>query len=222
MSKTVLPGERVGYSEEVVAIGRTFEDNGVIYSASAGTLEERPAEHTVNVVPAKATRALRKGDRVYGIISDIFESIALVEFNALPLQDGTVPAQNDKMAILRVSELLPSYVDSIRDFLCVGDVLKAEVVAASSTGINITLKGEGLGIIKAHWPHRRNDLIIGGQRSQSTQGGRPPFNRGRDRPPRREGSFRREGSKPFGQHKTRPSFGGPSRPGPKLERRYSR
>ncbi|OIO25592.1 hypothetical protein AUJ14_03850 [Candidatus Micrarchaeota archaeon CG1_02_55_22] len=221
MSKTVLPGERVGYSEEVVATGRTFEDNGVIYSAAAGALEEKPAEHAVTVVPAKATRALRKGDLVYGIISDIFESIALVEFNALPLRDGTVPAQSDKMAILRVSELMPSYVESIRDFLCVGDVLKAEVVAASSTGINITLKGEGLGIVKAHWSRRRNDLVIGSQRSQGSPSGSSSF-RGSDRPPRREGSFRREGSKPFGQRKTSPSFGGPSRPGPKLERRYSR
>lgn len=204
--------------------GRIFDQDGVLYSESAGTLTEDAAQRTVTVVPNKRVRALQKGDLIYGQVTDMFESICLVEFTPLPLEDGTIPTQNDKAAILRVNELMSAYVDSLRDFIRTGDYLKAVVTDVSNTGIIISLKRNDLGIIKAHFRRPRRDLFIenrgnpqqGGDRPRRDDRGGRFGSRGSDRGgrggdrggDRRGGSSRgREGGRPFGDRPRREDRG---------------
>ncbi len=76
----VIPGEPVGKSAELKAGSGTYEDGDSIYSALVGFKEVRSSY--VNVVPIKSVYIPREGDQVIGIVTDIDQSLWVVDVRA--------------------------------------------------------------------------------------------------------------------------------------------
>lgn len=162
MAQIVLPGDQLGFSEEFVAGSGAFEKDGVLYAASVGEKKEDAAARTVGVVARKSIRPLREGDVVYGVIEDLMDTIAIVRFSALP-QASVQPVSGTDSAYLRVNEILPAYIDRIRDYIRTGDIIRARVLEVKKLGTYLTLKGREYGVVKAFCSRCRSELFVSGK-----------------------------------------------------------
>jgi exosome complex component RRP4 len=76
----VVPGELVGKSSELKAGSGTYEDEESIYAAMLGLKDVRSSY--VNIVPLKSVYMPREGDQVIGVVTDIDQSIWVVDVRA--------------------------------------------------------------------------------------------------------------------------------------------
>ena len=157
MAQIVLPGDQLGFSEEFVAGSGAFEKDGVLYAAVPGEKSEDATARTVGVAARKTIRSLKQGDVVYGVIEDLMETIAIVRFEAVA-QGSLQPVSGTESAYLRVSEILPAYVESIRDYIRTGDIIRARVLEVKNLGTYLTLKGREFGVVKAFCSRCRSEL----------------------------------------------------------------
>lgn len=157
MVERVLPGDQLGFSEEFVAGANAFEQDGVIYAEAAGVKLEDAASRTVGVTARRGVRRATQGDVTYGVVENLMESIAIVRFAAVP-QGCVSPVSHTDSAYLRVSEIMPSYVEKFRDYLRVGDVIRARVLEVKPLGTYLTLKGSDLGVVKAYCSRCRSGM----------------------------------------------------------------
>jgi len=107
----------------------------------------------------KSVRNMKPGDEVYGIITDVMDSKALV---------AVVPISDDKRirfspgdtAALRVQDIADRYVKFVKDEFRVGDLIRARVVSTTN-GIDLTTQGSSdYGVIKAFCSKCRNVLVL--------------------------------------------------------------
>ncbi|HIH20063.1 TPA: exosome complex RNA-binding protein Csl4 [Candidatus Micrarchaeota archaeon] len=153
--KFIFPGEPIAVSEEAQADTGTVEDEGTVYASVLG--EEELKGGIAKVTNPGSPRMLRKGDTIYGVIMDIFDQIALVEFK--PAGKGVV--SGDDRAFLRITEIQErgkGYVESFRDFMRIGDVLKAKIIDVTPMGVYLTIVPRGYGIVKAYCSFCRVEL----------------------------------------------------------------
>ncbi|MDY6986007.1 MAG: exosome complex RNA-binding protein Rrp4 [Candidatus Thermoplasmatota archaeon] len=123
----VIPGEPVGKSAELKAGSGTYEDGDDIYSALVGFKEIRSSY--VNVVPIRSVYIPREGDQVIGIVTDIDQSLWVVDVKA--------PAP----AVLRSNDT-PWKVDfgDAGSFLTIGDAVLARIKSYDEIGrIQLTM-----------------------------------------------------------------------------------
>ena len=162
----------MGVSEEFVGGPGTFEEDGKIYAVAAGASGE-DSQRRLAVGAPRTVRPLAHGDLVYGIIQDLYDSIALVEFALVPQQaeksaadsnSGKVfPASESRMAFLRISELTQGYVERLRDHIRIGDMLRARILEVKSLGIYLTIKDRDLGVVRAFCSYCRTELVDDGR-----------------------------------------------------------
>ncbi len=198
-----LPGEVLGVSEEFVAGPGTVEEDGKIIAIAAGEGKTDALEHKLWVDARKIARPLAPGDPVYGIVQDLYESIALVEFQAMP-QGGELPSSESRMAFVRISELDDGYVERLRDYLRIGDVIRARVLEVKALGIYLTLKDRELGVLRAFCSVCREEMRLQGREFACPQcGSREPR-----KLPSPEGSAGREGREESGGYGREGDYGG--------------
>ena len=161
MPQIVLPGQQLGYSEEFLAGSSAFEQDGVIYAEVAGRLKDDAATHSIGVESRKTIRPVKAGDTVYGLIESLMDTIAIVRFYAMP-QGGVTPVSHTDSAYLRVSEIMPGYVENIRDYLRTGDIIRARVLEVKPLGTYLTLKGREYGVLKAFCSRCRAEMLYDG------------------------------------------------------------
>lgn len=148
MPDFAIPGQQLAVSEEAVASAGTYEADGAICAAVAGKVRLDPQNYAVSVSPAKRLSALAAGDRVTGLVHDVYDTVALVEF--LPQEGvGERKAYYNRFAYLRISEIEKGYVESFRDVLRIGDVIAARVKEVKPLGIYLSIIDSELGVIKA-------------------------------------------------------------------------
>ncbi len=158
----VIPGELLGVSEEFVSGHGTIEEDGRIFAVFAGEKQLDSSGHRLSVQALKAARPLQRGDLVYGVIQDLYEAIALVEFQALP-QGSEQPASESRMAFIRVSELVQGYAENLRTYIRIGDVIRARVIEVKSLGIYLSIKDKDLGVVRAFCSRCRSELELAGR-----------------------------------------------------------
>lgn len=146
----VLPGEFLATTEEFVTGRGVYEENGKIYASLIGKSWFDSSRRLS--VSGKEIQCLKPGDSVYGIVYDIFEKIALIKL------DRKAETVGDSIAFLRVSELSNGYARTIREFVRIGDVLKAKIIEVRETGTYLTIKDSELGVVKAFCSKCRNEM----------------------------------------------------------------
>jgi len=156
----VSPGEIVGTEEEFLAGKGTWTDpQGNIRAAVAGELITD--EHRkVSVIPVNMPPDIHEGSVVYGRIDEMFESVAFVAVEAV------TPGKRDRVmtlsGVIPVSEIKDAFVQSIRDEMRVGDIVRAAVAKLTPFRLELTVKHQGMGVVKAFCSYDRQEMDLKG------------------------------------------------------------
>ncbi|MFH1285084.1 MAG: exosome complex RNA-binding protein Csl4 [Candidatus Micrarchaeota archaeon] len=158
------PGMLLGTEEEYVPGRGTFVENSKIYAAQAGDVQIDPTRR-ITVTPVQgAPNAVDRGAVLFGRIEEIFEPVALVKVEPMETQ-GVRQAPNwNFYCVLHVSRIKNGYVDSVREEVKVGDVIKARVEEIERSEVYLSTKDSDLGVIMAFCSKCRAPLdFLGGR-----------------------------------------------------------
>jgi exosome complex component CSL4 len=139
----------MGTVEEFEAGYGTFEDDGSVYSSVLGKDSVDASSRKAIVSPFKRVRMLARGDLVIGKVIDLSEQMAFVEIDGI---------STDSRAILKIFDLQPGFTKTFREFLRVGDVVRARVKEANAFGVNLTTAEPGLGVLVAYCSRCRRKM----------------------------------------------------------------
>ncbi|NYZ79854.1 exosome complex RNA-binding protein Csl4, partial [Candidatus Micrarchaeota archaeon] len=97
------------------------------------------------------------GTVTLGKIAGLTENSALVDL--LPMkEDGVDFVPNGITAVLRVSDVTNSYVESMRAEFRTGDIIKTRIVEVSMHTVALSTDGQSLGVVKASCGRCRTTL----------------------------------------------------------------
>lgn len=154
--KIVLPGDFIGTSEEFIPKDGAFEDKGNIYAAIAGTVKINNKERSVSVSPVtNVPPRLQVGDIVIGRITDLKESVALVEIAGIKGRGERAIVDAEEAAI-HVSNVKDAYVKDLRFEFAPFDIVKARVLDLKN--MRLTTVNKELGVMKAYCSNCRTVL----------------------------------------------------------------
>jgi exosome complex component CSL4 len=154
--KIVLPGDLIGTSEEFTPKNGTFVDKGNIYAATTGIVKINAKERSISVTPVtNVPPHLQVGDIVIGQVTDIKESVALVEIASIKGR-GEREIVNAEQAAIHVSNIKDAYVKELYSEFSPFDIVKARVIDLRN--MRLTTVNKELGVMKAYCNNCRTVL----------------------------------------------------------------
>lgn len=154
--KIVLPGELIGTSEEFIPKNGAFEDRGNIFSAATGYVRINAKERSISVEPVtNVPPHLTVGDIVIGRVTDIKESVALVEIGGIKGM-GEREIVNADDAAIHVSNIKDAYVKDLSYEFAPSDIVKARVLDLRN--MRLSTVNKELGVMKAYCGNCRTVL----------------------------------------------------------------
>lgn len=154
--KIVLPGDLIGTSEEFTPKNGTFVDKGNIYAATTGIVKINSKERSISVTPVtNVPPHLQVGDIVIGQVTDIKESVALVEIASIKGR-GEREIVNAEQAAIHVSNIKDAYVKELYSEFSPFDIVKARVIDLRN--MRLTTVNKELGVMKAYCNNCRTVL----------------------------------------------------------------
>ncbi len=154
MEERVIPGDFLALEEVYLPGYSTYEKEGKIYSKVLGKKQTNKDLRTVNVL-GRYRRLLGVGDLVYAVVTRVRENLAFLSI-ASTLRQNTVI--NNKAGILLVKDLSNFYVDDLRNYLKIGDVVKARVKEVSAFSIKLETNRKDLGVVKGFCSRCRGEM----------------------------------------------------------------
>ncbi|MBI4399561.1 exosome complex RNA-binding protein Csl4 [Candidatus Micrarchaeota archaeon] len=159
-----FPGMLLGTEEEYMAGEGTYAENGKIYANITGEVSIGTDKKIV-ISSNNRLKTVRPGTVVYGRIEEIFEPVALVKLE--PIYDETGrQVFSSYFVTLHVSNIKMGYVNSVKEEVRIGDILKARVEDMKKDFIHISIKDSDLGVIKAFCSECRGELLSMGSSLQ--------------------------------------------------------
>jgi exosome complex component CSL4 len=158
----VLPGERVGSTEEFKPGNGTVVSAGDIYSTATGNVIIDRKARIVSVKPnTLIPNILKVGDIVYGRITDIRESGASVEVAGI---EGKADREivNLRLGDIHVSNIRDSYVKRLDDEFRPFDLIRAKVI--DTERMRLTTSEDSLGVVKAYCSNCRGEFVLEGKK----------------------------------------------------------
>ena len=158
----VLPGELVGTTEEFRAGTGTAVHSGDIYSTVTGCVGIDRKARIVSVLPSTNTpNILKAGDIIFGKVTDVRESGAMVEIAGI---DGKIGREivNIRTGDLHVSNVRDSYVKRLDSEFRPLDLIRAKVLDAGR--MRLTTAEDSLGVMKAYCSSCRGELELDGKK----------------------------------------------------------
>ncbi len=150
-----LPGDRIAAGEEYMPGPGTYETEGVIYAAVAGSVKFDEAEKTVTVLEARRVSRLKPGDMVVGEVTGVSNSLANIAVCAVDGIGRQVGA--GEAGAVHVSKLSENYTEDARKEYRTGDIVRALVLQVSPS-LQLSTREPNLGVIKARCGKCRNTL----------------------------------------------------------------
>ncbi|AKB79990.1 exosome complex RNA-binding protein Csl4 [Methanosarcina horonobensis HB-1 = JCM 15518] len=158
----VLPGELVGTTEEFKPGDGTAVIGGDIYSTVTGNVFIDRKARVVSVKPNTLTpNILKVGDIVYGRITDVRESGAMVEIAGIEGKENR-EIVNVRPGDIHVSNVRDSYVKRLADEFRPSDIVRARVVDVER--MRLTTAEDSLGVVKAYCSNCRGELVLEGKK----------------------------------------------------------
>ncbi|MDQ1274585.1 MAG: exosome complex component [Euryarchaeota archaeon] len=158
----VLPGELVGTTEEFKPGDGTAVISGDIYSTATGNVLIDRKARIVSVKPNTITpNILKVGDIVYGRITDVRESGAMVEMAGIEGKENR-EIVSVRPGDIHVSNVRDSYVKWLADEFRPSDIVRARVVDAER--MRLTTAEDSLGVVKAYCSNCRGELVLEGKK----------------------------------------------------------
>ncbi len=143
----VFPGMELGFAEEFIPGGGTYEEDGKIYACLTGSVKVDQKERKIEVTPKTSIiPELKNGDIVIGTIAAVKQQLAIVSIMKLKGEERALPGTVD--GTIHISQVKDSYVSDITLELSDGDIVVAKVVNANRVSIQLTTNGPDLGVIR--------------------------------------------------------------------------
>ncbi len=154
--KTILPGDLIGTSEEFTPKKGTYVDKGNIYASISGIVKINTKERSISVMPVTNTPPqLKVGDIVIGQVTDVKDSVALVEIAGIKGM-GEREIVNADQAAIHVSNVKDAYVKELYNEFSPFDIVKARVI--DMRNMRLTTVDKELGVMKAYCSNCRTVL----------------------------------------------------------------
>ncbi|WP_440945816.1 exosome complex RNA-binding protein Csl4 [Methanosarcina sp. T3] len=158
----VLPGELVGTTEEFKPGGGTVVIGGDIYSTATGNVFIDRKARVVSVKPNTLTpNILKVGDIIYGRITDVRESGAMVEVAGIEGKEDR-EIVGSRPGDIHVSNVRDSYVKRLSDEFRPSDIVRARVIDVDR--MRLTTSEDSLGVVKAYCSNCRGELVLEGKK----------------------------------------------------------
>ena len=156
--RNVLPGDLIGTSEEFSPRNGAYLDGGNIFSTISGIVNINKKERTIWVTPVTNTPPLLQvGDIVIGQVTDVKDSVALVEIAGIKGK-GEREIVNAEQAAIHVSNVKDAYVKELYHEFAPFDIVKARVLDLRN--MRLSTVNKELGVMKAYCGNCRTALEI--------------------------------------------------------------
>ena len=154
----VVPGDRLGVIEEFTPGPGTYVEHGTIYSKITGHTLLDMLNKKVSVYPlVQAASVPQIGSIVSGQVLDVKSKKAVLRIS----QIGEKSLSGFFTGILYISDVSPSYVDSMFSVCKTGDIMKAKVVSNKNRTFYLSTAEKNLGVIYAFCSRCGNVLQLG-------------------------------------------------------------
>lgn len=156
--RTALIGDFIGTSEEFISRSGTYVDGGNIYASASGIVKINNKERSISVTPVTNTPPhLQVGDIVIGQVTDVKDSVALVEIAGIKGK-GEREIVNADQAAIHVSNVKDAYVKELYYEFAPFDIVKARVLDLRN--MRLSTVNKELGVMKAYCGNCRTVLKI--------------------------------------------------------------
>ncbi|VVB93281.1 Exosome complex component Csl4 [uncultured archaeon] len=157
-TRAVLPGDLIGTSEEYSPRNGTYADKGNIYATASGIVKINTKDRSISVIPVTNTPPhIQVGDIVIGQVTDVKDSVALVEIAGIKGK-GEREIVNADQAAIHVSNVKDAYVKELYNEFAPFDIVKARVIDLRN--MRLTTVDKELGVMKAYCGNCRAVLKI--------------------------------------------------------------
>ncbi len=154
--RAVLPGDLIGTSEEYSPRNGTYVDKGNIYATASGIVKVNAKDRSISVIPVTKTPPhIQVGDIVIGQVTDVKDSVALVEIAGIKGK-GEREIVNADQAAIHVSNVKDAYVKELYYEFSPFDIVKARVIDLRN--MRLTTVDKELGVMKAYCGNCREVL----------------------------------------------------------------
>lgn len=152
----VLPGDRLSTAEEYVPGDNTTELNGDVISLVMGSVQRDEKKLLVNVKKPKEKIVPGNGDIVYGQVTRSDNRQTIVNIAGI--------RKNGNILYFHAEGYIRNSMDDRRDeryfqAARIGDIIRAKVIRVGQN-LELTLRGEGLGVLLTRCSRCRNYLRI--------------------------------------------------------------
>ncbi|MCX9086314.1 MAG: exosome complex RNA-binding protein Csl4 [Candidatus Methanoperedens sp.] len=156
--RSVLPGDLIGTSEEFIPKSGAYVEGGNIYASASGIVKINNKERSISVEPVTNTPPhLVVGDIVIGQVTDVKDSVALVEIAGIKGK-GEREIVNADQAAIHVSNVKDAYVKELYYEFAPFDIVKARVLDLRN--MRLSTVNKELGVMKAYCGNCRTVLKI--------------------------------------------------------------
>lgn len=142
----VVPGRRLGVIEEFMAGPGTYVEHGTIYSKTTGRALLDMLNKKVSVYPVvHAVSTPRIGSTVIGQVSGVRSKNAGLRILII----GKRVLSGFFTGILHISDVSPSYIETMYSACKPGDLMRAKVVSDLNRTYHLSTEDKDLGVIYA-------------------------------------------------------------------------
>ncbi|MFQ6064493.1 MAG: exosome complex RNA-binding protein Csl4 [Candidatus Bathyarchaeia archaeon] len=142
----VVPGTRLGVIEEFMPGPGTYVERGTIYSKATGRALLDMLNKKVSVYPlVHVVSVPRVGSTVVGQVSDVRSKNAVLRV----LSIGKRSLSGFFTGILHISDVSPSYIETMYGVCKPGDFMRAKVVSDLNRTYHLSTEDKTLGVIYA-------------------------------------------------------------------------
>ncbi len=142
----LVPGDRLGVIEEFSPGPGTYVEDGVVYSKIVGRVLMDVLNKTVSVYPlTHMVTVPRTGSIVTGQVTDVNSKKASVRISEI----GKKELSGFFTGILYISDVSPSYVETMFDACKTGDIIRAKVVSEKNRTYHLSTAEKDLGVLYA-------------------------------------------------------------------------
>jgi len=154
----VVPGDRLGVIEEFTPGPGTYVEHGTIHSKITGCTLLDMLNKKVSVYPLVQTANVPQvGSIVSGQVLDVENKKAVLRI----LQVGKKSLSGFFTGVLHISDVSPSYVDTMFSVCKTGDIMRAKVISNKNRTFYLSTAEKNLGVIYALCSTCGNVLLLG-------------------------------------------------------------
>ena len=142
----VVPGDRLGVIEEFTPGPGTYVEHGTIHSKITGCTLLDMLNKKVSVYPlVQAASVPQIGSIVFGQVLDVKSKKAVLRISQIEKKS----LSGFFSGILHISDVSPSYVETMFSVCKTGDIMKAQVISNKNRTFYLSTAEKNLGVIYA-------------------------------------------------------------------------